>query len=112
MKKGELYNSLLKGGLATLVLMLSFLYYTNGRCPMQELLLALLFILVFYFVQFVLGREPVIQAFVAWNGKNRWNVLLFPSAFSFWRSCRSIFSTLNKTVIFQSMKVVSMLSPM
>lgn len=80
MKKGKLYNSLLKGGLATLALMLFFLFYTNGRCSMQELLLALPFFLIFYFLQFVLGREPIIQAFVAWNGKNRWNVFLFPSA--------------------------------
>jgi len=79
MKENKLYNSLLKGGLATLVLTLFFLYYTNGRCLTQELLLALPFFLVFYFFQFVLGREPVIQAFVAWNGKNRWNLLLFPS---------------------------------
>jgi membrane protease YdiL (CAAX protease family) len=80
MKKGELYNSLLKGGLATLALTLFFLFYTNGRCSVQELLLALPFFLIFYFLQFVVGREPVIQAFVAWNGKNRWNVFLFPSA--------------------------------
>jgi len=80
MKENNLYNSLLKGALATLALALFFLYYTNGRCSTPELMLALPFFLIFYFVQFVVGREPVIQAFVAWNGKNWWNVFLFPSA--------------------------------
>lgn len=79
MKKSNLYNSLLNGGLATLVLTLFFLYYTNGRCSSQELLLALPFFIIFYFVQFVLGRESVVHAFVAWNVKRRWNVLIFPS---------------------------------
>src|SRR5665647_1700568 len=79
MKKSNLYNSLLKGGLATLVLTLFFLYYTNGRCSSKELLLALPFFIIFYFVQFVLGRESVVHAFVAWNGKRRWNVLIFPT---------------------------------
>ncbi|MCX6221605.1 MAG: CPBP family intramembrane metalloprotease [Bacteroidia bacterium] len=79
MKENKLYNSLLKGGLATVVLTVLFLYYTAGRCSSQELLLAVPFFLIFYFVQFVLGWESVIQAFVAWNGRRRWNVLIFPT---------------------------------
>ncbi len=79
MGERKLYNSLLKGGLATVVLTVLFLYYTAGRCSTQGLLFALPFFLIFYFVQFVLGREPVIQAFVAWNGKRQWNVLIFPT---------------------------------
>ena len=79
MKENKFYNSLLKGGIATLVLTLFFLFYTVGKSSSQELLIALPFFLIFYFTQFVLGWDPVVNVFAAWNGKKRWKVLLFPT---------------------------------
>jgi len=77
--ENQLFKSFLKGGLATLVLALFFLLYTSGKCKTTELVVALPFFLLLYFVQFTLGKKAVIQAFQQWMGKNRFNVLLFPS---------------------------------
>lgn len=74
------YDSFLKGGLATIILALLFLFYTSGKCTTTDLLIALPFFLLFYFTQFSMGREAVILAFQQWIGKNRWNVLLFPTS--------------------------------
>lgn len=76
----RLSDALMKGGLATLVLLLFFLGYTIGKSTVTELIIALPFFLVYYFIQFTLGTDPVIEAFQQWIRKNRWNVLLFPTA--------------------------------
>jgi len=75
-----LKDAFVKGGLATLVLLLFFLSYTVGKSSAAELLIALPFFLLFYFIQFTMGREPIINAFRQWIQRNRWNVLLFPTA--------------------------------
>ncbi len=79
-KDKRLKDSLVKGALATLVLLSFFLAYTIGKSPATELVIALPFFLAYYFLQFTIGAEPVISAFQDWIGKNRWNVLLFPTA--------------------------------
>jgi len=76
--ENNLFNSLLKGGLATILLTLFFLFYTTGNCATTDLLVALPFFLLFYFAVFTIGKEAVIRAFQQWIGKNRWNVLVFP----------------------------------
>jgi hypothetical protein len=76
--ENNLFNSLLKGGLATILLTLFFLFYTTGNCATSDLLIALPFFLLFYFALFTMGREAVIQSFQEWIKKNRWNVLAFP----------------------------------
>jgi membrane protease YdiL (CAAX protease family) len=77
---GNLSNSLLKGGLATIVLTLLFLFYTFGKCTTNQLLLALPFFVLFYFVQFTLGNEPSILAIRRYIKKGIWHVLIFPTA--------------------------------
>jgi len=76
----RLKDSLVKGAFATLVLLLFFLAYTIGKSPVTELIIALPFFLFFYFIQFTMGRAPIISAFQLWIQRNRWNVLLFPTA--------------------------------
>jgi len=78
--ENNLFNSLLKGAFATIILTLFFLFYTSGRCTLAELLMALPFFLLFYFVQFTIGRESVLQELQKWIGKNRWNIFVFPTA--------------------------------
>ncbi len=75
----RLIDAMVKGGLATSVLLLFFLAYTIGKSALSELLIALPFFLIFYFVQFTLGSVQIILVFQQWILKNRWNVLLFPS---------------------------------
>lgn len=77
--ENNLFNSLLKGAFATIILTLFFLFYTSGRCTLAELMLALPFFLLFYFAQFTIGRESVVDALQTWIGKNWWNVLIFPT---------------------------------
>ena len=77
--ENNLFNSLLKGALATIILTLFFLFYTSGRCTTSELMIALPFFLLFYFAQFTIGRESVVDALQTWIGKNWWNVLIFPT---------------------------------
>ena len=77
--ENNLFNSLLKGALATIILTLFFLFYTSGRCTTSELMIALPFFLLFYFAQFTIGRESVVDALQTWIGKNWLNVLIFPT---------------------------------
>lgn len=76
----RLKDALVKGGLATCVLLIFLLALTIGKSTVTELIIALPFFLVYYFIQFTLGREPVIVVFQQWIWKNKWNVLLFPTA--------------------------------
>jgi hypothetical protein len=78
--ENNLFNSLLKGALATIILTLFFLFYTSGRCTLADLIIALPFFLLFYFAQFTIGRESVVDSLQTWIGKNRWNVWIFPTA--------------------------------
>ncbi len=75
----NLSGSLFKGGLATAVLTLFFLFFVSGKCSTTDLLISLPFFIILYFTQFSLGRDAVIQSFQEWIGKNRFNVLLFPT---------------------------------
>ncbi len=75
----NLANSFLKGGLLTIILTLLFLFYASGKSSATELIIALPFFLILYFTQFSIGSEAVIQAFRQWIGKNRLNVLIFPT---------------------------------
>ncbi|MEI7828325.1 MAG: CPBP family intramembrane glutamic endopeptidase [Prolixibacteraceae bacterium] len=76
----SLSSSLMKGGLATLGLTILFLFYTIGKCPVSQLLLALPFFVIFYFVQFTLGSESAILAIRQYIQKGIWHVLIFPTA--------------------------------
>ena len=78
--ENNLFNSLLKGALATIILTLFFLFYTSGRCTLADLIIALPFFLLFYFAQFTIGRESVVDSLQTWIVKNRWNVWIFPTA--------------------------------
>ena len=76
---GNLKKSMRNGALTTLALFLLFLWYTAGKTAVAELLLAIPFFLIFYFIQFTIGKQEVILAFQQWIAKNRSNVLLFPT---------------------------------
>jgi membrane protease YdiL (CAAX protease family) len=76
----NLANSLLKGGLVTLVLTILFVSYSLGQCTTQQLLLALPFFVLIYFVQFSLGHESAILAIRQYIVKGIWHVLIFPTA--------------------------------
>ncbi len=76
----SLSSSLLKGGLATLVLTILFLFYTFGKCSTSQLLVALPFFVLIYFVQFTLGRETIILAIRQYIERGIWHVLIFPTA--------------------------------
>ncbi len=43
-------------------------------------MIALPFFLLIYFIQFTIGKEAIILAFQQWIGKNKWNVLFFPTS--------------------------------
>lgn len=78
--ESNLYDSLIKGGLAAMILLLFWILKVSGNCTVADLIITVPFFLLFYFTQFSLGRKSVILAIQHWIGKNRWNVLLFPSA--------------------------------
>ncbi|HWS01576.1 MAG TPA: hypothetical protein VN249_13225, partial [Prolixibacteraceae bacterium] len=77
--ESHLHDSLLKGGLATILLLLFWILKVSGICTVTDLIITLPFFLFFYFTQFTIGKKSVILAFQQWIGKNRWNALLFPS---------------------------------
>ncbi len=77
--ENNLFDALLKGGIATVVLTLFFLYYAFGKCSASELFIALPFFLILYFTQFTIGREVITLAFRQWISKDRFNVMVFPS---------------------------------
>lgn len=70
---------LIKGAVTTFILVLFFIINVYGKCTISEFLLALPFFLIFYFAQFIAGRETVISVFQQWIRKNRYNVLIFPT---------------------------------
>jgi membrane protease YdiL (CAAX protease family) len=74
-----LFKDWMKGGLATLILTVLFLLYTVGKSTAFELLYALPFFMAFNFALFTIGWEPVIRSIQTWIGKNRFNVLIFPT---------------------------------
>lgn len=77
--ESNLQDSFLKGVLATIILLFFWILKVAGICSVTDLTITLPFFLFFYFTQFTLGKASVVLAFQLWIGKNRWNVLLFPT---------------------------------
>jgi hypothetical protein len=75
----NLRDSLLKGGLATGILTLLFLFFVWDKYSASELFLALPFFIVLYFIQFTIGRDSIISATQEWIGKSRVKALLIPT---------------------------------
>ena len=76
---GSLKEAWLKGAWITLFLLFLFLVKTYGKATAGELVLAVPFFLIFYFVQFTLGKEPVIAVLQRWIGASIWKTMLFPT---------------------------------
>lgn len=76
---GSLKEAWLKGAWITLGLSFFFLLKTYGKATTGELLLAIPFFLIFYFVQFTMGKEPVIAVVQRWIGSHPGRALLFPT---------------------------------
>jgi uncharacterized protein len=72
-------GDLKKGALQTFVLALLFIISISGKCTLVEFLMSFPFFLIFYYFQFVIGRESVINYFRHWIGNNSYNVLVFPT---------------------------------
>ena len=75
----SIFDSLLKGGLATLILTLFFLFYVSGKVSFSEILIALPFFILLYFTQFSMGMDGVIKSLQSWIRKNKFNALIFPT---------------------------------
>ena len=74
-----LKGSFIKGGIATIILTLFFVYFIAGKVRIGEMLMVLPFFLILYFVQFSIGRSDVVIAFRQWLRMKSVNVLLFPT---------------------------------
>ena len=77
--ESNLHDSFFKGGLTAIILLVFWILKVTGNCSVTDLIITLPFFLIFYFTQFTLGKASIILAFQLWIGKNRWNVLLFPT---------------------------------
>lgn len=75
----SLKGSFIKGGIATIILSLFFIFFVSGKIQTGEMLLTLPFFLILYFVQFSIGRTDVVTAFRQWLRMKSVNVLLFPT---------------------------------
>ncbi|HEY5511683.1 MAG TPA: CPBP family intramembrane glutamic endopeptidase [Prolixibacteraceae bacterium] len=71
--------SFIKGGITTIILTFFFVFFISGKISARDLLLALPFFLILYFVQFSIGRADIASAFQQWLRKKSVNVLLFPT---------------------------------
>jgi uncharacterized protein len=76
---GNLFDPLLKGGLATMILTLFFICFISGKLPVTEMLEAVTFFVILYFTLFTIGMEPIILKMQRWIGKSKYNVMLFPT---------------------------------
>jgi uncharacterized protein len=75
----SLKGSFIKGGIPTILLTLFFVYFISGKISTGDMLIALPFFLILYFVQFSIGRTDVVNAFRQWLRMKSVNVLLFPT---------------------------------
>ena len=67
------------GGIATLILTLLFVFHNSENLFVLEFWIAMPFFILLYFLLFVIGKKELILATQSWIGRNRINVLVFPS---------------------------------